>query len=217
MFKLAVFDLDGTLINTLDDLADSVNYALSANGFKTHELPAYRNFLGYGPFELVKKAAGEHNPLSVLDKVQADFLKYYAENSENKTRPYDGMTETLTALKENGVILAVFSNKLHPATVRLTEYFFPGLFTVAFGFREGVPAKPNPAGMHEILKLTGTDKSSCIYFGDSDVDVITGKSAGVFTVGVAWGFRGEDELRETGADKIIHNPREIFNLVVDKK
>jgi phosphoglycolate phosphatase len=217
MKTFAIFDLDGTLLDTIQDLANACNYALTKNGFPVHPVEPYKIFVGNGVYNLMTRALpeGKDNEETIL-KVKADFDEYYAEHATDVTAPYPGIQEMLRELKSAGVKLAVLSNKPDAYTGELVRGFFPGVFDVILGQREGVPIKPDPAPVYEIMKLLGVKAGEGVYIGDTSTDMKTGKAAGLFTVGVTWGFRTKQELVESGADVIIDKAHELCDLTLDK-
>ncbi len=216
MTKLVIFDLDGTLLNSLQDLAASTNYALRQHGYPTHELPAFRYFVGNGINKLLERALPEKERTHEnMLKIREDFMAYYAEHKADFTAPYDGICELLKTLKRHHVLLAVASNKYHAATRELIpEYFGEGLFDFVYGQREGIPVKPDPTIVFDIMKEAGGSKEEVLYVGDSGVDMQTAVNSGVTSVGVTWGFRDRKELQENGAQYIADEPYEIMKWVV---
>lgn len=213
-FKAVVFDLDGTLLYTLDDLADSLNYVLRQEGLPTHDTDAYRFMVGNGLETLVVRAIPEglRIPAHVRPILQK-FAERYRANQLVKTRPYPGIPEALAKLSALGLRLTVLSNKPHPNTLSVVNHFFPKTFEVVFGMRFEVPAKPNPAGALEIAGLLGLDPAGCLYLGDSNVDMETAVAAGMYPVGAGWGFRPREELIRAGAREVIESPSELARLV----
>ena len=215
MKKTVIFDLDGTLLNTLDDLADSTNYALSKFGYPTRTIDEVRQFVGNGVAKLIERAIpeGKNNPN--FEKCLAIFKENYAQNMYNKTAPYNGIIEMLSNLKSKGIKIAVVSNKFDLAVKELCKKYFEGFIDFAAGENEaqGIKKKPAPDTVLSVLNEFNFAPEDAVYVGDSDVDVNTAKNAGVKSVGVSWGFRGEEELREAGADYIIRNPIELIELL----
>ena len=212
---LVVFDLDGTLLNTIGDLAVACNAVLALRGLPQHTYDEYCRFVGNGIMRLVERALPEElrTPYTVA-AVRADFVKYYTEHIDTYTKPYAGIPELVAGLVQRGVRLAVASNKFQAGTEKLVRLFFPGVeFAAVFGQREGVPLKPDPAVVGEILSLTGAAKERVLYVGDSGVDMLTAAAAGVRSVGVTWGFRDRAELKEAGAQYIVDTPGEILKLL----
>lgn len=214
MIKLLIFDLDGTLVNSIEDLADASNYALTKHGFPSHEKEKYNYFVGDGVMLLLKRALPENNRDDhTIDLIKADFSEYYNRNYSTKTKPYEGLSELLSALKAKGLRMAVASNKPDEFSKIIVEHFFEGLFEMVQGNKPDVPKKPDPQIVFEILEKLNVDKSECLFVGDTNVDIRTGKSAGVKSVGCLWGFRDLEELQEAEADYIISKPSEILNFI----
>lgn len=213
MIKAVIFDLDGTLTNTIADLAAAVNYVLQKNGYPTHGEDEYFYFVGTGSYNLVKKASPDGTSEEKLLSMVDEFFEFYGEHYLDKTLPYDGILEMLKALKEKGIALAVCSNKIQNMTDKVCEKFFDGMFTYTFGQNERFPLKPNPACPLWISEQFGAKPSETIFVGDSGVDMVTGKNAGFTAVGVSWGFRTKEELKENGADYIINKANELLEII----
>lgn len=213
--KLVIFDLDGTLLNTLEDLAASVNYALHAFGYQEHLTEDYRYMVGNGITKLIERALPEDaRTEDLIMHVRAEFISHYSAHKMDFTRPYSGIPELLETLKHKGVILAVASNKFQEATRELIRNYFGGnVFQVVLGQREGVPAKPDPAIVNEILGITCIDKKDTLYVGDSCVDMETALRSGVTPIGVSWGFRPCEELEGSGAVQVVDRPLEIIKYI----
>ena len=212
---LVIFDLDGTLLNTIGDLAVACNAVLAMRGLPQHTYDEYCHFVGNGIMRLVERALPEElrTPYTVA-AVRADFVKYYTEHIDVYTKPYEGIPELVAEIARRGVRIAVASNKFQTGTEKLIRLFFPGIeFAAVFGQREGVPLKPDPAVVEEILALTGVAKERGLYVGDSGVDMQTAAAAGVRSVGVTWGFRERAELEEAGARHIVDSPAGILELL----
>ena len=213
--RLIVFDLDGTLINSLEDLADSANYILTQHGFPTHPVDAYRYFVGDGVRKLIERILPpeERNDIQI-EQCRQEFVEYYKIHMEDKTAVYDGITDLLKALKERGLKIAVATNKVHIAVKPLMEKYFPEVqFDSMIGQREGVPVKPNPQIMFDILKETGCEPSETLHIGDTATDMQLAHNAGVTPVGVLWGYRPIEELQKAGARYIIEHPLELLEIV----
>ena len=213
--KLVIFDLDGTLLNTIGDLAVACNAMLALRALPQHTYEEYCHFVGNGILRLVERALPE--PLRTPENValaRADFVKYYTEHIDVHTKPYAGIPELIDDLHRRGILLAVASNKFQTGTEKLIRLFFPAApFAVVFGQREGVPLKPDPAVVGEILARTGVTREETLYVGDSGVDMETAAAAGVRSVGVTWGFRSREELVQAGARHLVDHPAQITALL----
>jgi len=221
MFKLIIFDLDGTLLNTLDDLADCTNYALQKNGFPAHEVNTYKYFVGNGVNMLIERALPKDISKNEYEKVWNDFMEYYDIHKADKTAPYQGIVETLEELQERDVLLAVATNKPHELLPSLMGFYFPTIqWAAVFGNRKDVPIKPNPQIVYDILEAVNRNAedtkpilgSNILYVGDTAVDMETAQNAGVKKVGVLWGFRTEEELIKAGANYIIDKPEQLLEF-----
>jgi len=202
-YKLAIFDLDGTILDTLEDLTDSVNYALIKNAMPTRTVEEIRNFVGNGARRLIERAVSSGSSSDIADKVLCDYHKYYATHSDIKTRPYPGIIDMLTNLRAAGCMAAVLSNKPDTPVKALCERYFPGLFHIACGEKEGVPRKPAPNGVMYILEQLSVSPKDTVYIGDSDVDIETAKNAGLDCISVDWGFRDSEFLSNHGAKNTV--------------
>ena len=214
-YKAILFDLDGTLLNTLEDLGDAVNRVLAAMRFPTHKLDEYRYFVGDGTAMLITRALPEEkrNDDTIRACLEA-FRQDYGRNWKLKTRPYDGVTEMLDDLTAHGLKMAVLSNKSHEFTKRCVADLLPNwTFHVVLGQRDAVPLKPDPAGALEVAERLNIPPANFLYLGDSAVDMKTAIAAGMFPVGVLWGFRLAEELQENGAQALIERPSEVLNLL----
>lgn len=211
--KLVIFDLDGTLLNTISDLAVSVNYALRCHDYPEHELSEYPYFVGNGIAKLIERALPEsHRCEEAVQLLRQDFQAYYDKNKAVRTVPYAGIEQLLSGLHRRGFVLAVASNKYQQATRELIAHYFPQIpFAAVYGQREGVDTKPDPTVVFDILEQTGIGRENTLYVGDSGVDMQTARNSGVESVGVTWGFRPRQELQENGADHIVDHPSEILN------
>lgn len=215
MKQLVIFDLDGTLLNTINDLGIATNYALHENGYPEHSLGAYPMFVGNGVTRLIERALPEdaRSPETVL-ALRDKFREYYDEHLADTTVPYPGIPEMLRDLRDMGVKMAVASNKYQRAVETLIGHFFPDIpWASVDGHKEGVPSKPDPSIVFDILGKVPTRKSKVLYVGDSGVDMETARRACVDSCGVTWGFRPVKELRDTHADNIANTPDEIITIV----
>ena len=212
-YKAVIFDLDGTLLNTLEDLTDAVNYALEKHGFTTHSVDDIRKFLGNGVRALMELAVPGGAESHAFEETFQDFKEYYSVNCHNKTKPYDDIIELLQALLERGYKVAIVSNKMDEAVKELREVYFNDLIKVAIGESENVRKKPAPDTVNEALKQLGCTAEESIYVGDSEVDIETAANAGMICVSCLWGFRDEAWLKENGATYIIDEPMNILKLL----
>lgn len=215
MKKLAIFDLDGTLLNTIEDLGRAVNHALAAKGLPIHNMASYPYLVGNGVRNLLLRAVpDEMRTDSAIDDILKIFKEYYNEHNCDYTTPYDGITELLSELTETGVKVAVASNKYQQATEKIVRHFFPDIdFVTINGQQEGFPVKPDPSIVFDILSKAQATKDETVFIGDSGVDMETARRACIDSIGVTWGFRTEKELTDHFADKIVHKPSEILNIV----
>lgn len=216
MKKAVIFDLDGTLTNTLKSLWKSTNMALATAGLPPHEIDSYKYFAGNGAKELIRKSliADGDTELVYFDSVMEAYNRIFEEYCMYEVKPYDGIRELLKALKEKGLHLAVNSNKPQPRTVDVVEEIFgKDMFDLLVGQCEERRRKPAPDGVNYILEQLHLDKVDVLYIGDTCTDMQTGKSAGVFTVGALWGFRDRQELVENHADAIIEKPLELLQYI----
>lgn len=210
-FKTYIFDLDGTLLSTLNDLASSTNYALRWAGMPERTIEEVRMFVGNGVKLLMERAIpeGVNNPK--FEKTYAKFREHYMEHNLDTTRPYDGVPELLHELKRRGKHLAIVSNKFYAATQDLAKHFFPDTIEVAIGERENIRKKPAPDTVLEALRQLNVSKEDAVYIGDSDVDIMTAKNCGLPCISVLWGFRDKDFLIEHGGSLFVEKPIEILS------
>ena len=211
-YNTYIFDLDGTLLDTLTDLAASTNYALRTHGMPEHTIDEVRRFVGNGVRKLMERAVpdGADNPL--FDEAFATFRQHYMEHSLDTTRPYEGVPEMLAALKAKGCHLAVVSNKMMAATQELCRHFFPETIEVAIGENEaeGIRKKPAPDTVIAALRQLGVGEEGAVYVGDSDVDIATARNSNLPCISVLWGFRDRDFLLQHGASTLISAPEELL-------
>lgn len=212
-FDAIIFDMDGTLLDTLDDLTDSINYALGRMGWPMRTREEVRYFVGRGSEALIQRAAPPGVGKADLDRLLAIYKPYYAAHAQDKTAPYPGIHELLKALRDRGIKTAVVSNKFDRAVKKLANFYFPNLLSAAVGEDEahGVLKKPDPTMAVESAALLGARRA--VYVGDSDVDLLTAANAGLPCVSVTWGFRDEEFLTAHGATTLIHTPMELLSFV----
>lgn len=221
--RAALFDLDGTLLDSLTDIGTAMNHALALQGLPTHPLSRYRDFVGEGVMQLVRKAAAQGAGEDVngdvngdagedmLGALLADYRAYYDAHLTEHTRPYPGVREVLARLAEEGVRLGVLSNKADAFTRRLVAHFFPDVsFGAVYGERAGVPRKPDPTGALGLAAELGVAPAACAFVGDTPIDMGTARAAGMYAVGVCWGFRGAEELRAHGAEALATTAEELL-------
>ena len=215
-YKAAVFDLDGTLVNSLDDLANSANATLRAHSFPMHEVEAYRYFVGDGTRKLMERILPQEYAADTtfVEQFMSKYKDRYARNLLQKTKPYDGIMEMLEELRRRGIPMAVCTNKHQSAAEMIVKTLFPhGIFQEIIGDQEGLPRKPDPQKVLRIMRDFGVTGEQTAYFGDTDVDMDTARNAGAFAVGVLWGFRAREELVAHGADILLTHPMELFEKV----
>lgn len=216
MKKAFIFDLDGTIVDSLSSIADCANDCIEEVGLPRQPLVDYRYFAGDGQYELIKRAlrAAGDEELVHYEQAMSRYIEQFKERCFVGCKPYDGMEETLWKLKEKGFLLMVLSNKAHANTLRVVkEIYGEELFDHVQGQQESVPKKPDPAGVFMILNQYGLKPEECFYVGDTSVDMKTGNAAGVDTIGVTWGFRDREELEEYQANYIVNRPEELLNLI----
>ncbi len=213
--KLIIFDLDGTLLDTLRDLGESCNAVLQEYGYPIHELAAYKKFVGNGVQKLIERALPEEaRSESTISVLLSAFKRQYEQKAVTHTQPYPGIVSLLEQLKSLGYLISVASNKYHEAVIPLMTQYFPDIpFDLILGHRTGRPAKPDADIVLDTLDALQVAKKDCYYVGDSSVDMDTAANAGVTAIGVTWGFREEDELRQHGADYIIHQPQQLLDIL----
>lgn len=211
--RCAIFDLDGTLLDTVDDLANAVNTALSEHGFPIHPREKYFYFVGKGARNLIRRALPEGVDDATYQAVYDRYTAVYEENWNVCTKPYPGIPEMIAKLQADGIRMAVVSNKPDDRTKAAISHYFPDTFNVVFGGRDQVPLKPNPAAVEEALSLLGCQAEEAVYIGDTSVDIETGHNAGIFTAGVLWGFRTAEELSAAGADVLCRDTEELYDVI----
>lgn len=212
-YKGVIFDLDGTLLNSLEDLCESVNYALNKMGYNRRSIDEVRSFVGNGVDMLIKRALPNDSDDRVQRECLSIFKEYYEIHKKDKTAPYEGITELLYELKSNGISMAIVSNKYDLAVKELNKEIFGNLISTAIGTNEKIKKKPHTDGIMMALKELGLTESEVIYVGDSDVDMMTAHNAGVDVIGVTWGFRDRELLEKMKANYITDNPIEIVKII----
>lgn len=214
MIKSIIFDLDGTLLDTIEDLANACNYALTTLGYKTHEVYKYKTFVGNGRYKLVERMLPEGNKDNeTIEKALKLFDEYYEKHMVDMTKPYDGIIEMLEALILKDIKIAVVSNKPHEFTTEVVKNYFGERFEIVYGHRKNTAEKPDPAAVLEVIESFKVKREECLYIGDSEIDINTAKNAGVKSVGVEWGFRGRGELESAGAHYIVNKPEQILEIL----
>ena len=216
MYQNVIFDLDGTLLNTIDDLADAANWVCERHGWPTHTVEEYKQLVGNGMAVLAQRfvPADWRTPVRIA-QVLGEFMPYYDAHKEDKTAPYPGLPELLAELKGAGVKVAVLSNKAHSLVPDILEHYFPGVFSYAQGALEGQPTKPDPTLLHKLMGEMGATKDNTLFVGDSNVDVRTAKNGGLTCCGVLWGFRGREELVREGADFLAEDAGALKKLILE--
>ena len=212
-YTTIIFDLDGTLLNTLDDLVNSANYALSYHNLPLRSRDEIRSFVGNGVHTLISRAVPDKTSTDVVTSVLQTFKEHYILHMNDFTAPYEGIQSLLKELKEKGIKTAIVSNKYDTAVKQLASEHFNGFITTAKGESLSIPKKPAPDNVLSVLSELHEEPNHCLYVGDSDVDMLTAKNANVTSVGVTWGFRSRECLIESGANYIIDTPLELLSLL----
>lgn len=212
-YSTIIFDLDGTLLNTLQDLKNALNFAMNKMGYPERTLNEVRNFVGNGISLLVKRAVPEGTSENDFQKALDIFMGYYSEHLSDCTRPYEGVTELAEKLKIQGKKLAIISNKTDDAAQDVVNHFFGGLFQLVVGKRDDLPSKPAPDSVYYVMEKLNCEKSDCIYIGDSEVDVQTAHNADLPCIGVTWGYRDRDVFVSHNAEYIADTTDEILTII----
>lgn len=214
--RLVIFDLDGTLLNTIGDLAAACEDMLIRRALPQHTLAEYTSFVGNGIRNLVKRSLPEElRTDEYVEQAKANFVDYYTHNIHNHTLPYEGITELLSELQRAGVRIAVASNKFHEGTLQLISHFFSDInFVAVYGNREGFPLKPDAQLIEEIMQLGGATNSECVMVGDSAVDIQTAHNAGIASIAVSWGFRSMEELEQANPDHIATSVEQLRHILL---
>ncbi len=212
-YDLIIFDMDGTILNTLEDLKNSLNYVLQQAGYQTRTLEEIRTFVGNGIRKTIERALPSDIEEEKVDELFSLFMDYYAIHNTDNTKPYNGVIELLKELKHLGYKTAVVSNKQNSAVKSLCKKFFTGLFDVEIGEKANIAKKPEPDEVNEVLKILNIDRKKSIYIGDSEVDIQTAQNSKMKSIIVDWGFRDRKFLYEHGAEVIVSNPSEILDII----
>ncbi len=212
-YDTVIFDLDGTLLNTLEDLADAVNHVMRTNQYPERTIEEVRHFVGNGIRRLMEQAVPEHVTDDEFERVFEEFKNYYTENCQIKTCAYDGIMPLLQTLNQKGYAMAIVSNKNHGAVCELNEIYFKEYIEVAIGQKDGIRKKPAPDTVFQALKELGKGSDGAIYVGDSEVDFATAQNSGMDCVLVSWGFRTLEELSEFTPTALVHKPEELLGVL----
>lgn len=212
-YELIVFDMDGTILDTLEDLKNSMNHTLRLHSMPERTLDEIRSFVGNGIRKLIERAVVNGTPNEKIEAIYKDFMKHYEVHCADFTKPYDGINDLIQELRNRGYKTAVVSNKAHDAVLDLCEQYFPSLFDLALGERPEIAKKPAPDMVNLALDQLQISRENAVYIGDSDVDVATARNSNLDMIAVDWGFRTRDFLIEQGADTIVSKPEEILELV----
>lgn len=212
-YDLVIFDMDGTILNTLEDLTDSLNATLSHFDYPSHSMEDVRHFVGNGIGLLISRAVPAGTSKEQEERVYAYFMEYYPRHCAQKTRPYEGIEELITCLRKEGCKVAVVSNKADVAVKELAEQYFPGAFDIAVGERTGIARKPAPDSVNEVLRMLQIPREKAVYIGDSEVDIATARNAGLESIIVEWGFREKKYLLEKGGKVFADRPESILKLL----
>lgn len=213
MFTHVIFDLDGTILNTIDDLADAGNHVCELHGWPTHPVEAYKQMVGNGILRLVKRFAPADTSEDEIEQARLEFMDYYDVHKADKTAPYAGIPEMIELVKAAGVHVSVLTNKADELAGPIVEQYYPGVFEAVQGALPGKPAKPDPTLLRQMMDEIGALPDSTLFVGDSNVDILTGKNGHLATCGVLWGFRSREELQGEGAEFIAETPKDLFKVI----
>lgn len=213
-YRLVIFDMDGTILYTLDDIADGVNASLRKHGLPEKDKDDIRRHIGNGIRHEIESSVPEGTSEEMIDAVYEDFHVWYEIHCNDRTRPYDGIIPLMEKLKEKGILCAVVSNKADYAVKKLDEIYFTGLISAGVGESENIARKPAPDEVNEVLRLLDVNREDAVYVGDSEVDIETGKNAGMDCIAVTWGYRDEAWLKRCGGEVIVHTPSELCERLI---
>lgn len=213
-YSLVIFDMDGTILNTIDDLTDASNFINQKYGFPQHTVEQFKFFVGNGIPKMIERSLPENVDENTYKKILSEYIEYYGKHCAIKTAPYKGVVDCIKQLRAAGIKIAVNTNKVESAAVDLCNQYFPGCFDIISGSRPGVPPKPAPDGIYEIIEKAGSKEITACYIGDSDVDLQTGLNSGLDFIGVDWGFRGREFLIEHGAATVVMNTKELLAILL---
>ena len=215
MYSYVIFDLDGTLLDTIDDLADAGNWVCVNHGWPTHTVEEFKRYVGNGMTRLAERFAPEHcRTPEGIQAVLDEFIPYYDTHKADKTAPYQGIEQALDQLKRAGVTMAVLTNKNDQLAAEVVEGYYPGIFSIVQGALPGHPPKPDPTLLRQLIQRMGALKGEILFVGDSDVDIRTAKNGDLASCGVLWGFRDEAELQAEGADYLVQTPQQLAELIL---
>jgi len=217
LFTHVIFDLDGTLLNTLDDLADAGNYICSLHGWGGHPVEAYKLMVGSGIPTLVRRFAPSNASEDEIADATEEFSAYYSEHKEDKTAPYEKIPQIIKLLRDTGINISVLTNKADSIAGAVVAHYFPDMFVAVLGALPEVPVKPDPTTLNLLMERVGAVPENTLFVGDSNVDIATGKNGGLTTCGVLWGFRSREELEREGADFLVSDPLELIELITGTK
>jgi len=216
MYRYVIFDLDGTLLNTIDDLADAGNWVCRKNGWPTHTVDEFKYFVGNGmPMLTTRFMPEEERTPEGIQRALNEFMPYYDTHKADKTAPYPGIPALLARLKDAGISISVLTNKADPMAGPVMERYYPGVFSLIQGALPGVPVKPDPTLLLRLMERMGAKAEETLFVGDSNVDIRTAKNGGLTSCGVLWGFRTRQELEAEGANYVVETPEQLAELILN--